>query len=81
MTKTRAFERNGRQLEVVAKPAAAGTWVVSVVDAAGLTVSTTGAIPRWSPPAPDETARFTTVEALMDYVIAEITAGRMPLLP
>ena len=83
MTKTKTFSHNGRQLEVRAVSAANNTWVVSIRDQAGMTVSTTGSIPRWTEPEPGRaaTGQFATIEALMDFVIAEATGGRMPLLP
>lgn len=83
MTKTKAFSHNGRQLEVRAVSAANNTWVVSIRDQAGMTVSTTGSIPRWTEPAAGQPASgpYPTVEALMDHLIAEASGGRLPLLP
>lgn len=83
MTKAKAFSHNGRQLEVRAARTANNMWVVSVRDGAGMTVSTTGSIPRWTEPDPNHpaTGPFPSVEALMDHVIAEVSASRMPLLP
>jgi len=83
MTKVKAFTHNGRQLEVHAVRTPSNSWVVSVRDGAGLTVSTTGSIPRWAEPAPGQPAAgpFASVDALIEHVIAEVSASRMPLLP
>jgi hypothetical protein len=83
MTKTKAFTHNGRKLEVRAVSGAHNTWVVSVLDAAGLTVSTTGSIPRWTEPDPARpaTGPHATVDSLMDQIIADVNGGRLPLLP
>ena len=83
MTKTKSFTHNGRSLSVKSDSGAHDTWIVSVLDEQGLTVSTTGSLPRWSAPDPARAPAGapTTIEALMDKVIADVSSGHLPLLP
>jgi hypothetical protein len=82
MNKAKPFSYNGRQLEVRAVSGAHNTWIVSVLDQAGLTVSTTGSIPRWHEPDPADqpSGPHASVDSLMDQIIADVGNGRLPLL-
>jgi len=83
MTKTKSFTHNGRSLTVRAVAGAHDSWVVSVLDDQGLTVSTTGSLPRWIAPDPARAPAGapTTIDGLMDKVIADVSSGHLPLLP